>query len=126
MYPTDSYFTKEVYKRAREIIVLEEERIRQAILAQREAAILGSQPKINTINARSTTYSSSRSRYIRNDVKAEAMRRAMGRCQRAGCGSTNDLQFDHRIPFSRGGSNDVENIQVLCGVCNRRKSNNTY
>jgi|SRR5215218_815703 len=62
-----------------------------------------------------------RSRYIPNDVKAEAMRRDGGRCRK--CGSTKELHFDHIIPYSRGGTNDVGNIQVLCGRCNRRKSN---
>jgi hypothetical protein len=29
--------------------------------------------------------------------------------------------FDHVIPLSAGGINDVTNIQLLCGECNRRK-----
>jgi hypothetical protein len=62
-----------------------------------------------------------RSRYISNDVKAAVIRRDEGRC--VVCSATEDIQFDHIIPWSKGGSNNQENIQVLCGDCNRRKSN---
>lgn len=37
------------------------------------------------------------------------------------CGRTHDLQMDHIIAWSRGGSDDLENLQALCGPCNRRK-----
>jgi HNH endonuclease len=60
------------------------------------------------------------SRYIPNQVKAEVMRRDRGQCRK--CGSTNDPHFDHIWPWSKGGTNTVNNIQILCGDCNRRKS----
>ena len=33
------------------------------------------------------------------------------------------LDLDHILPASEGGSNELENRAILCGPCNRRKSN---
>lgn len=38
------------------------------------------------------------------------------------CGVTGvALEADHVVPLTRGGSNDISNIQPLCGTCNRSK-----
>jgi 5-methylcytosine-specific restriction endonuclease McrA len=37
------------------------------------------------------------------------------------CGSTFQLQRDHIVPIWAGGTNDLENLQLLCGVHNRLK-----
>ena len=40
-------------------------------------------------------------------------------CRKAG----GELEVDHILPVSRGGSNKLENLQTLCKPCNRGKSN---
>ena len=37
------------------------------------------------------------------------------------CGSTKNLEIHHIIPHARGGSNRLENLQLLCRSCNRMK-----
>jgi hypothetical protein len=56
---------------------------------------------------------------IPDDMKLLVLTRDQGRCCQ--CGATSELQFDHVIPWSMGGATSPENLQVLCGPCNRRK-----
>lgn len=58
---------------------------------------------------------------IESRVKMEVWRRDQGRCTE--CGTKERLEYDHIIPFSKGGSNTARNIQLLCEACNRKKSN---
>lgn len=56
---------------------------------------------------------------ISDDIKHLVWQRDRGRCVK--CGSQSELQFDHIIPFSVGGASTPENLQILCGTCNRNK-----
>lgn len=56
---------------------------------------------------------------IPEDVAQFVFARDGGRC--SACGSTVELQFDHVIPVALGGSSAAENLQILCGPCNRQK-----
>lgn len=58
------------------------------------------------------------------EVKERLLKETGGKC--AHCGTPLDrytnLTVDHFIPLNRGGTNDTENLTVLCEECNRLKS----
>jgi len=59
-------------------------------------------------------------RIVPPQVKIEVWKRDKGKC--VICGSTDNLHFDHIIPFSKGGSSLVsQNIQLLCARHNIAK-----
>jgi hypothetical protein len=57
---------------------------------------------------------------IRPEVVRAVVERDGRRCLQ--CGSTEELQLDHILPVALGGATSVENLQILCGDCNRAKS----
>jgi len=60
-------------------------------------------------------------RIIPTAVKLEVWKRDGGRC--VACGATDDLHFDHDIPYSKGGSSlTAKNVQLLCARHNLEKS----
>lgn len=61
------------------------------------------------------------SRIIPTSVKLEVWARDSGCC--VTCGATNELHFDHILPFSKGGTSlKAENVQLLCARHNLSKS----
>lgn len=41
------------------------------------------------------------------------------------CGSNEHLTIDHKLPVSRGGGNEEENLATACRSCNSRKATRT-
>lgn len=61
-----------------------------------------------------------RQRLIPTAVKLAVWQRDGGRCVE--CGATDELHFDHVIPYSKGGTSlTVANVQLLCARCNLTK-----
>jgi len=78
----------------------------------------------NRLLPKRRVYSSAPARHIPQEVKDAVWDRDGGRCvkcRKRGFGAK--IHFDHIIPFSKGGSNTVENIEILCQECNLKKSN---
>jgi hypothetical protein len=42
------------------------------------------------------------------------------------CNSSSDLTIDHKIPQSRGGDNNIDNLQIACRSCNAAKRDLTH
>lgn len=62
-----------------------------------------------------------RSRIIPTNVKLEVWARDGGKC--VACGATDELHFDHIVPFSKGGTSlKAKNVQLLCARHNLSKS----
>lgn len=64
------------------------------------------------------------SRYVSQTTKKIVFARDGGMCQC--CGSYYNLEYDHIMPYSCGGTSETSNIQLLCLKCNRSKSNSCY
>lgn len=79
----------------------------------------GKLDRLRKIRAREIQAAGARRERIPEDVRNFVWQRDEGRC--VACGAEEELQFDHVIPVARGGSNAAENIQILCGPCNRAK-----
>jgi hypothetical protein len=62
-----------------------------------------------------------RRRIIPTEIKLEVWKRDEGKC--VTCGVTDELHFDHILPFSKGGTSiKPENVQLLCARHNLEKS----
>lgn len=60
-------------------------------------------------------------RRLPDHIRRAVLRRDKVRC--VWCGSNGRLEIDHIIPWSAGGSDDMDNLRTLCHDCNQKRSN---
>ena len=60
---------------------------------------------------------------LRDMLKLTLIERDEYRC--ANCSAVEDLTVDHIYPLSKGGSDDMDNLQLLCRRCNSLKNDKT-
>ena len=99
----------------------EKERIRRYLLAQKKHRELERKVQQEMYERGELAMEGTKRRYIPHSVVSEVYRRDGAKC--VICGSVENLQLDHIIPFSKGGADTAENLQVLCQKCNLKKSN---
>lgn len=69
---------------------------------------------------------SKKTEYPSAAVRIRAMKRDRFQCTYCGAPGTDaELEIDHIIPVSRGGSNHMSNLTTSCRACNQTKSNGT-
>ncbi|MEY2196194.1 HNH endonuclease [Neobacillus sp. BF23-41] len=62
---------------------------------------------------------------IRNpEIKKKFLRMQENKMKCRHCCTRNgEFEVDHKIPLSKGGKDEISNLQILCKKCNRKKSN---
>ena len=61
---------------------------------------------------------------VPDSVRYQVLKSANGKCQLCGVSAQDAvLHVDHITPRSKGGSNEIDNVQCLCEQCNLGKSN---
>ena len=99
----DNLSQNEIYA----LLLTRHQREQQRIAIAQATVAIGARPQASPRGA------------IPDDVKQYVWARDGGQCR--SCGTGVELQFDHVIPIAFGGSSTADNLQVLCGPCNRRK-----
>lgn len=94
-------------------------------IAMMACTVFGHVCPVVFVNEAFTETSESRrsGRYIPFKTKIRVVRRDNYTCQH--CGKhllDNEVEFDHLIPISRGGSSDEHNLRLTCHDCNHDKS----
>tara|TARA_Y100000590_G_C15666170_1_gene994527 strand:- start:182 stop:646 length:465 start_codon:yes stop_codon:yes gene_type:complete len=62
-----------------------------------------------------------RKKVIKKSLRQEVVRRDNCRCRACGLPDVDNLQADHIVPETKGGTDTLDNLQALCGICNNRK-----
>lgn len=97
------------------------------LIADGEVTVSAEAADMYTGSAVPTVSISDRQRFLRFaarvpiplDLRREVYRRDGHRC--LACGSRSPLSLDHIHPWSKGGSDTLDNLQTLCRPCNSRK-----
>jgi len=74
--------------------------------------------------ALATTHAAALGRKLPPSLRFRVLKRDSYRCQLCGRSAADDvrLEVDHKVPWARGGGNDIANLWVLCAECNAGKS----
>lgn len=114
----EAMLEEERYKEA--VLEAKKEEIRRELIEKEQNRQLKRQVRKELIESGHIQQNKKR-KPIPQDVQDKVWVRDGGKC--VFCGSVESLEFDHIIPFSKGGANTYRNIQLLCEKCNRQKSN---
>ncbi|MFT4034489.1 MAG: HNH endonuclease signature motif containing protein [Patulibacter sp.] len=90
-----------------------------ALLAERAERQARRLERAHAVRARHHQPAAGTRRGLSRDLRLAVWERDGGHCTQ--CGAAFELQYDHIIPVALGGATTLDNLQLLCGDCNRRK-----
>ena len=93
--------------------------VNKASLSQEDIKNLAKEIAFATSTTKNTTIALD---LIPEEIRLAVWRRDDGKCVK--CGTRENLEYGHIIPTSKGGSNSVRNIELLCKKCNTKKRDN--
>jgi hypothetical protein len=103
---------------------------RMDVLIEQMADIVLAQLDAPVLRAPGVTAQQKRTRYVRKATRQQVWKDSAQGCQfevnGKPCGSRHGLQMDHIQEFSQGGSNEPENLRLLCGAHNRMRSDRAW
>lgn len=62
---------------------------------------------------------------ITDDIIRQIIEKYDGKCAYCGCECVDDYHIDHKLPLSKGGGNEFDNLALSCPHCNLSKHNKT-
>jgi len=65
-------------------------------------------------------------RNIPSAIRKKILMRAKNRCEYKHCGEIRNLQFEHIIPYGKGGQHTIDNIKLFCRAHNQRSAIKEY
>ena len=98
-------------KRKKEAIRIEKEKVKQKIY-NKSIAQKARELAIQELYEEGLIENHQKRESIKQEINDIVWNRDGGKCVQ--CGSSENLEFDHIIPFSKGGANTARNLQLLC------------
>lgn len=111
------YYEGESFERTSKILNLKENK-----LIQQHKFIVDELMELIGLNTDGKRKYKKNNRYIPINIKQKVYDKCKGRCKK--CGSQNNLQYHHKNRFSNGGSNEADNLTLLCLSCHANEHRN--
>lgn len=63
---------------------------------------------------------------VLKELRDEIYRTLPNKCVYCGCSEKIYLNIDHKVPKTKGGTDNIKNLQLTCIICNKIKSNMSH